>query len=125
MFKASLSTIYTMFKNQSESSFLRQREELKTVVKKAASSVVIKTLKIVLSDLFRGERSKLKTFLLQIKMNIHFNKLQFKLNTDKMLYTATYLRNHTVKWFQSVLTDFLKQKIKNQNNNTIKIFVFF
>ncbi len=46
-------------------------------------------------------------------MNIYFNELQFKTETDKMLYTITYLRNYTVKWFQPVLTDFLKQRKKN------------
>ena len=97
MFKALSITIYTMFKDQSESFFLRQRKGLRTVMKEAASSVIIKTLKIALSDLFKKERSKLKTFLLQFKMNIHFNELQFKLDADKMLYTAMYLRNYTVK----------------------------
>ena len=61
------------------------------------SSVIIKILKIALPDLFKSERSRLKPFLLQIKMNIHFNKLQFKTDTDKMLYTATYLQNYAVK----------------------------
>ncbi len=104
---------------------MKQREVLKTVIEKLSTSVVVKTLKIALSDLFRGERSKLKTFLLQIKMNICFNESQFKLNTDKVMYTAIYLKDYTVKWFQSVLTDYLKQKEKNQDNNTIKIFTFF
>ena len=66
-------------------------------MKKAALSVITKTLKIVLPDLFREEKSKLKTFLLQIEMNIYFNELQFKLNINKILYTVTYLRDHTVK----------------------------
>ena len=125
MFKASLMIIYTMFKNQSEFSFLKQREELKTVVKRVTSLMITKTLKIVLSDLFKRERSKLKTFLLQIKMNIHFNELQFKSDINKVLYAVIYLRDYTAKWFQSVLTDFLKQKVKNQDNNIVKIFTFF
>ena len=66
-------------------------------MKEAASSVIIKTLKIVPLNLFKKERSKLKPFLLQIKMNVHFNKLQFKTDTDKVLYAATYLRDHAVK----------------------------
>ena len=86
-----------MFKDQSESSFLRQREALKTVIEKSSANVITKTLKIASSDLFKGERSKLKTFLLQIEMNICFNKSQFKSDTDKVLYTATYLRDHAAK----------------------------
>ena len=88
-------------------------------------SVIIKTLKIALINLFKSERSRLKSFLLQIKMNICFNKSQFKTDADKVLYTATYLRDYAAKWFQTVLTDYLKQKIKNQDNNIIKIFTFF
>ena len=66
-------------------------------MKEILSSVIIKTLKIALLNVFKGERSKLKPFLLQIKINICFNKLQFKTDADKMLYTVTYLRNYTVK----------------------------
>ena len=100
---------------------------MKTVreILETTESVITKTLKIVLSNLFKSERSRLKPFLLQVKINIYFNEFQFKINADKMLYTATYLRNYTVKWFQPVLTDYLKQKIKNQNNDTVKIFTFF
>ena len=97
MFKASLMTSYVMFKNQSESSFSKQQEGLKTIIDKAVTLVITKTLKIALSDLFKRERSKLKTFLLQVEMNICFNKSQFKLNADKVLYTATYLQDYTVK----------------------------
>ena len=102
-----------MFKEQFKSFSFKQREELKTVIKKVIASVVIKTLKIMLLDLFRGERSNLKPFLLQIKMNIHFNELQFKMNADKVLYITTYLKNYTAKWFQPVLTDYLRQNVKN------------
>ena len=59
--------------------------------------MIIKTLKIVFLDLFRDERSKLKPFLLQVEINIHFNKPQFKTNADKMLYITVYLSNYTVK----------------------------
>ena len=76
---------------------LRQREVLKTVIEEFSAPVVIKILKIVLSDLFRGERSKVKTFLLQVEMNIHLNESQFKLDTDKVLYTVTYLRDYAAK----------------------------
>ena len=125
MFKASLSTVQTMFKDQSESSSSKTRKELRTVIEETSAPVVIKTLKIVLLNLFRGERSKLKMFLLQIEMNICFNKLQFKLEADKVLYTATYLKNCTAKWFQSVLTNYLEQKVKNHDDNIIKTFIFF
>ena len=100
---------------------------MKTVRKvlETVDSVVIKTLKIALLNLFKRERSHLKPFLLQVEMNIHFNKPQFKMNINKVLYTATYLRNYAAKWFQSVLTNYLKQKMKNKNNNTVKIFASF
>ena len=87
--------------------------------------MIMKTFKIAPLNLFKGERSKLKTFLLQVKMNIHFNEPQFKSEADKMLYTATYLQDHTVKWFQPVLTDYLKQKVKNQDDDTVNIFASF
>ena len=100
---------------------------MKTVreVLKTAGSVVIKTLKIALLNLFKREKSHLKPFLLQVEMNIYFNEPQFKIDTDKVLYTAIYLRDYAAKWFQLVLTDYLKQKTKNQDNNTVKIFAFF
>ena len=66
-------------------------------MKKTVDSVVTKIFKIALSDVFKEKRSKLKSFLLQIKMNIYFNELQFKINTDKVLYTVIYLRDYDVK----------------------------
>ena len=104
-----------MLKDQSKSSSSKQRERMKTVreVLRAVSSVVIKTLKIALSNLFKKERSCLKPFLLQVEMNNQFNKPQFKTEADKILYTAIYLKDYTAKWFQSVLTDFLKQETEN------------
>ena len=97
MFKVSSLTSYIMFKKQFKSFFFKQREGLQTVIKRATVSVVMKTLKITSSDLFKRERSKLKTFLLQVEMNIYFNELQFKSKADKVLYTATYLQDHTAK----------------------------
>ena len=64
---------------------------------KTAGSVITKILKITSLNLFKSKRSRLKSFLLQIKMNICFNKLQFKTDADKVFYTATYLRNYAVK----------------------------
>ena len=74
---------------------------MKTVreVLETAGSVVTKTLKIALLNLFKSERSRLKPFLLQVEMNIHFDESQFKTDADKMLYITTYLRNYTAKWF--------------------------
>ena len=92
MFKVSSATIILISEDQSESSSFKKREKIKTVqeVPEAVSSVVIKTLKIALLNLFKSERSRLKSFLLQIEMNICFNKLQFEMNADKVLYTAIY-----------------------------------
>ena len=59
--------------------------------------MIIKILKIVLLNLFKGERSRLKPFLLQIKMNIYFNELQFKTDINKVLYAVTYLQDYAVK----------------------------
>ena len=74
---------------------------MKTVreISEVTDSVIIKILKIALLNLFKSERSRLKPFLLQVEMNIQFNKLQFKLNINKVLYTVTYLRNYAAKWF--------------------------
>ena len=90
-----------MFKDRSESFFLKAKKLLIILIEKVKvqSSVVTKTLKIALLNMFKDERSKLKSFLLQVKMNICFNKQQFKSNADKMLYIMTYLKNHTAKWF--------------------------
>ena len=66
-------------------------------MKEVTASVITKTLKIASLNLFKGKRSKLKPFLLQVKMNICFNKLQFKIDTDKVLYAATYLQDYTAK----------------------------
>ena len=72
---------------------------MKTVqeVLEVVSSVIIKILKIALLNLFKRERSKLKSFLLQVEMNICFNKLQFKTDANKVLYTVTYLQNYAAK----------------------------
>ena len=59
--------------------------------------IVIKTLKIVHLNVFKRERKRLKAFLLQININIRFNKTQFKLEINKILYTATYLRDNIIK----------------------------
>ena len=49
---------------------------MKTVKKvlETVKPVITKTLKIASLNLFKSERSRLKPFLLQVEMNIHFNK---------------------------------------------------
>ena len=59
--------------------------------------IIIKILKIASLDVFKSERDKLKPFLLQIEINVQFNKSQFKSDTNKMLYTVIYLRDNAVK----------------------------
>ena len=59
--------------------------------------MIIKTFKIAHFNVFKRKREKLKVFLLQININIRFNKAQFKLKVNKILYTVTYLRDNTVK----------------------------
>ena len=88
-----------MLKNKSESSSFKKRKVLQTLseIKKVAASGITKTLKIALSNVFKDEREKLKPFLLQIEINVHFNKLQFKTEADKVLYATTYLRDYTAK----------------------------
>ena len=72
---------------------------MKTIreISEVIDSVVTKILKIALFNLFKSERGRLKSFLLQIEMNIQFNEPQFKLNADKVLYTIIYLQDHTAK----------------------------
>ena len=88
-----------MSKDRLEFSSFKKRERMKTVqeVLEVVSSVIIKIFKIALLNLFKSERSRLKSFLLQVKINICFNELQFKMNTDKILYAVTYLQNYTAK----------------------------
>ena len=52
-------TINLMFKDRSEFSSLKKREELQTVPEmlEVEALIIIKTLKIALSDLFKDERS--------------------------------------------------------------------
>ena len=59
--------------------------------------IVIKILKIAHSNIFKKKRERLKVFLLQIKIKIRFNETQFKSKVDKILYTATYLKNNIIK----------------------------
>ena len=66
-------------------------------MKETVAPVITKTFKIALLNVFKEVKRKLEPFLFQIKMNVYFNKPQFKNNTNKVLYTAIYLKDNAVK----------------------------
>ena len=82
-----------MSEDQFKSFSFKKQEKIKTVreVLEIINPVITKILKIALLNLFKSERNRLKPFLLQVKMNICFNKLQFKTDANKVLYTTIYL----------------------------------
>ena len=77
-------------------------------------------LKIKEPDAFKGEQDKLKAFITQSELYLKYNKV--KVECDKILTIATYLKGDAFKWFKPRIQDFLDYDKSDQDRETVHIF---
>jgi hypothetical protein len=70
-------------------------------------------IKVNLPDTFSGKQSGFKTFTAQIELYIGFNSAKFVTDTDKVLWSVSFLRGPAFDWVQPFLEDFLGNRAAN------------
>jgi hypothetical protein len=55
-------------------------------------------------EYFHGERSKLRSYLMQVKLVHSLNPSKYASETNKVLIAATYLRGDAQSWFELYFT---------------------
>ena len=60
------------------------------------------------TELFYGDRSKLKYFLTQLKAMFKYQPSKFSDGKSKVLYAAMHLKGPAFSWFEPTLTDYLE-----------------
>jgi len=83
--------------------------------------------KITQPDLFHGERTKLRAFLAQVKLNFKLNPTKFDTAQKKVMYVANLLRDGAFRWFEPYLSDYLNDDTNNETetNNMFNSFTHF
>jgi hypothetical protein len=75
-------------------------------------------IKVNLPDTFSGKQSSFKTFTAQIELYIGFNSAKFVTDTDKVLWSVSFLRGPAFDWVQPFLEDFLGNRAANGGVST-------
>ena len=82
----------------------------------------IKSVKIQASESFDETQSKLCHFLTQLDLYLHINQEWVILETDKILFTSTYLTGFAFGWFEPTLHDYQKHMCQAQDDNIQAVF---
>jgi hypothetical protein len=67
-------------------------------------------LRVRLPDPFTGDRRKLKAFLIQTDLYMHFNRRKYNTQVDRTLWLATMLGGEAMEWIQPFLEDYMEKK---------------
>ena len=73
-------------------------------------------------EFFQGERARLRTYLMQVKLVHSLNPGKYSTEMNKIMITTTYLRGDAQFWFESY---FSKHLDSDDDSKTIKIFKSF
>lgn len=57
-------------------------------------------------DVFKGEASKLESFLTQLELNVRLAPQKFPIEELKIMYAVTFLRDNAEGWFRPYLKDY-------------------
>ena len=72
---------------------------------------------------FAGDRSKLKRFFTQVKIQINNKGLKLPTPIKKIAYAGMYLTGKPLKWFQPYLIETQVNKITSTNSKVRYIFL--
>jgi Retrotransposon gag protein/Zinc knuckle len=95
-----------------------------------ATGTLNKELKIPLPDVYYGDRSKFKQFMIQVELYIGFNAARFASDTEKVLWVCTLLRGSAANWIEGMLQEYLKKHrdgvvMNTMSKDTITVFQTF
>jgi len=76
------------------------------------------TLRIAFPDMFKGDRSQLKAFILQCNLYMGFNAKYFDNETAQVLWAVALLRGPAADWMDTFITDFMETKSVNNKCTT-------
>ncbi len=99
-----------------------QKSALTSQVNLQGLQQMINVLKVPALNVFTGEREKLQTFLIKLKLYIEFNQTKFRFKMNKGLFTVLYLKNAAFDWVDLKLHEFLDKTSKKWMND--KKFIF-
>ena len=68
----------------------------------------VKTLKIHKPDFYYGDQDKLKEWLYQVQINIHFQQDQLKFKADQALYASVYCKEKAWDFIKPATIQFLE-----------------
>ncbi len=78
-------------------------------------------IKIFTSDLYHEDRDKLDAFLIQVNVYVRAHK-KLSQSHDMILFAFSYFRKDVFKWLNWLIKNYLKNKSKNQENKTNRVF---
>lgn len=84
-----------------------------------------KSVKVRPPEPFDGTRSKLRPFITQLDLYIRMNRSKLALESDKVLFAATYLTGPAFDWFEPILRDFQENSEEAQNDSTVETFTSY
>jgi hypothetical protein len=73
-------------------------------------------------DLFYGDRSKLRAYLIQLKLVFHLHRTKYPEGSTQVLFAATYLRGAAFSWFEPYMTDYLGNTEDDREEDTDTMF---
>jgi hypothetical protein len=67
-------------------------------------------------DLFRGDRTKLRAYLIQLKLVFKLHSAKYPEGSTQVLFAATYLRDAAFSWFEPYMSDYLDEEDDNEDD---------
>ena len=77
-------------------------------------------------DHYYGDRTKLRAYLIQLKLAFALRPVKFRSETTKVIFAATALKGNAFSWFKPTLTDHLDgPKYEPETEEIISSFSVF
>ena len=72
---------------------------------------------------FKGEKSKLKKFLTQIKLKIRYKDQKLPVIADQVVYIGLFLTGYILKWFKLYLVEYKANRLTTVNTEVKYMFL--
>ena len=76
-------------------------------------------------EFFYGERSKLRAYLMQVKLVHSLNPSKYSTELNKVLLAATYLRGDAQSWFEPYFTKHLDSENDDESKRIFSKFKYY
>ena len=78
--------------------------------------------KVALPEPFKGVKSQYKMFKAQVNLYMVFNRDKFSYESEKVMWTISYLQDTAFAWIKPYLEDFTTHKEDKMKQDTINLF---